>query len=62
MRKVFIDRKAERRFSDLYQTLTEEKQKIMGQMIRDLAQKKIEGDGDEFYITSKDINEIYRKL
>lgn len=58
MRKVFADRKAERKFLDLYQTLSKKKQKIMGQRIRDLADKKITGDGDEFYITIKDVLEM----
>lgn len=56
MRRVFQDRKAERRFVDLYNTLSKKKQKIMGQMVRDLAREKMEGDGDEFYVTTKDLN------
>lgn len=59
MRVIFHDWKAERRFSDLYDRLSEDKQKMFGQMVRDLAKEKIEGDGDEFYVTVKDLKEIY---
>lgn len=62
MKRVFNDRKAERRFLNLYQSLTKKKQKVFGQMVRDLADKKITGDGDEFYITLKDVVEIYCRL
>ncbi len=53
--KIFKDRKAERRFFELYDTLPLEKQKIIGQMIRDLAGMKMEGDGNEFYVTEEDV-------
>ncbi len=62
MKRVFNDRKAECRFLDLYSTLSKKKQKIMGQMVRDLADKKITGDGTEFYVTVKDLTEIYKSL
>lgn len=62
MRIVFQNRKAERRFSNIYYKLTEDKQKIFGQMVRDLSKKKIECDGDEFYVTVKDLNDIYISL
>lgn len=62
MRRVFNDRKAERKFLDLYQSLSKKKQRVFGQMVRDLADKKITGDGDEFYVTVKDITGIYKSL
>ena len=62
MRVVFQNRKAERRFSNIYYKLTKNKQKIFGQMIRDLSKKKIVCDGDEFYVTVRDVNNIYASL
>lgn len=57
--KVFADRKAERLFVSLYEKLTPTKQKAMGQMVRDLFWQKMEGDGDEFYITAKEVRVIW---
>ena len=57
--RVFKDRNAERRFFELYDKLPEDKQKRIGQMVRDLAEQKMNSDGDEFYVTKKDIGSIY---
>lgn len=60
--KVFDSRKAESRFFELYDKLPFDKQKLMGQMTRELAAKKMEGDGQEFYITEKDVRAIWLSL
>ena len=62
MRIVFQNRKAERRFVNIYYKLTKKKQKIFGQMVRDFSKEKVEGDGYEFYVTVKDVNNIYISL
>ena len=62
MRIVFQNRKAERRFSNIYYKLMEDKQKIFGQMVRDLSKQKIVSDGDEFYVTVRDVNNVYASL
>lgn len=60
--RIFKDRNAERRFFELYDKLPEAKQKIVGQMVRELADQKMTGDGDEFYVTSKDVRSIFEGL
>ena len=60
--KVFNDKKTARKFVELYETLNEDGQKVMGQKVRDLAECKMEGDGDEFYVTAKDLTRIYESI
>lgn len=60
--KVFKDKKTAKRFIELYDTLPEAKQKLMGKRVRKLADEKIVSDGDEFYITLEDLATIFEKL
>jgi len=60
--KVFKDQDAERIFITLYEKLSPDKQKVMGQMTRDLFWQKIIGDGEEFYITVEDVRTIWNRL
>jgi hypothetical protein len=57
--KVFDSTKTARKFVDLYETLPEAKQRLLGQKVRDLARMKVEGDSEEFYITTQDLAKIY---
>lgn len=61
MGKIFKSYKAQRLFSDLYNDLGKAKQRKFGMAIRKEAEKKMDGDGDEFYLTEKDVAAIYDK-
>lgn len=53
--KIFANRKASRLFSELHSEMSAEDQSRFGAAIRKLADDKITGDGDEFYVTERDV-------
>jgi len=61
--KTFADKKAQRTFVNLYDTLSEAKQKKFGRQLRRLADKKVTAEyGNEFYLTTKDVIATFKKL
>ena len=60
--RVFKDRNAERRFFDLYDKLSPEAQKMMGQLVRDLAEQKMNGAGDELFVIRADVSQTINRL
>lgn len=63
--KIFQDWKAQKAFTGYYQNLKPELQAQLGDEIRKLAEKKVnseEGEYEEFYITAKDVVDIYTKI
>ena len=60
--KIFSDKKAQRLFINIYETLDTKKQKVLGMKIRALAKEKIISDGNDFYITEKDVINIYQTM
>lgn len=62
MTRIFKNYKAQKLFGDLYNDLPKGKQRKFGMEIRKESEKKMEGDGDEFYITEKDVAAIYDKV
>lgn len=63
--KVFQDWKAQKAFTGYYQNLKPELQAKLGDEVRKLAEKKVlseEGEYTEFYVTEKDVTEIFSKI
>lgn len=59
--KIFQDWKAQKLFDNTYEKLSPQKQETLGEMIRELAERKIEseeGEYKEFYITASDVRDI----